>query len=255
MNCYKEFSSIYDRLIYNDIDYKKMGKSIIGICKKYNIQNNDYLDLACGTANVTKEVGKNFKNIWAVDLSCDMLGIASDKLREEKIKAKLVCQDMSELNLIKKFDLITCVLDSTNYITDENELENYFKKVHYHLKDNGIFIFDINSYYKITEVLGNNIYNYDDEEIVYVWENILEDDIVTMYLTFFVKEGELYKRFDEEHEEKAYSEEFLDNLLNKIGFEILEKLDNYNDNKISTKTERIVYILRKKISGGNNNER
>jgi SAM-dependent methyltransferase len=63
-----------------------------------------------------------------------------------------------------KFDLITCILDSTNYILSEEDLENYFKSVYKHLKDNGLFIFDINSYYKLTEILGNNTYNFDNEE-------------------------------------------------------------------------------------------
>lgn len=246
MECYRSFSKIYDELICNDINYHKMSKLILDTCEKYNVEKSDYVDLACGTGNLTREVGKNFKNVWAVDLSCDMLGVAEEKLREVKLKPNLVCQDMSELNLMKKFNLITCALDSTNYICDEESLKQYFIKVFHHLKDDGIFIFDINSHYKITEILGDNIFTYDDDNIVYIWDNVLENDIVTMYLTFFIKEDDIYKRFDEEHVERAYSEEFLDKLLNEIGFEVLEKLDDYNNVQISQETERIVYILRKK---------
>ena len=50
---------------------------------------------------------------------------------------------MTELSLNRKFDLITSVLDSTNYITDIEGLKKYFKGVYDHLKDDGIFIFDI----------------------------------------------------------------------------------------------------------------
>lgn len=254
MKCYKDFAKIYDKLIYEDIDYKSFGEAIIKICNDYNIHKAEYLDLACGTGNVTKEVGKEFKNVWAVDLSSDMLVQAEEKLREEKLKAKFICQNMSNLNIMKKFNLITCVLDSTNYILDECELEKYFRAVYEHLDDEGMFIFDINSYYKLTEILGNNIFNYDNEDIVYIWENVLENDIVDMYLTFFIKDGEVYRRFDEEHKERAYKEEFLDKLLNDIGFVIIKKLDNYKEEKITYETERIVYILTKKQLGGNKNE-
>ena len=64
---------------------------------------------------------------------------------------------MSELSLNRKFDLITSVLDSTNYIIEEDKFVNYLMGVKEHLNDNGLFIFDINSYYKLSNILGNNI--------------------------------------------------------------------------------------------------
>ncbi|KGM94329.1 SAM-dependent methyltransferase [Clostridium botulinum] len=245
MSCYKEFAHIYDKLIYGDIDYAKWAKVIISICEKYNLSKEDYLDLACGTGNMTKELAKEFKHIWAVDMSQEMLTEAEEKMRKEKIKAKLVCQDISNLKLNKKFDLITCALDSTNYILEVEDLKNYFSSVKEHLKEEGLFIFDINSYYKLTKILGNNIYNYDEDDVVYIWENLLEEDIVDMYITFFIKSGDMYKRFDEEHRERAYTEEFLEKLLNDIGFNVEKKLDSYESEKIKEDAERIVYILKK----------
>lgn len=254
MQCYENFAKIYDRLIYEDIDYKKYCNKVLNICEEYNVEKKDYLDLACGTGNITCEIGKKFNNVWAVDMSCDMLTQAEEKLREENLKCNFICQNMSELNLNNKFDLITCVLDSTNYILQEEEIKNYFKSVYDHLKDEGIFVFDVNSYYKITKILGNNTFTYDDEDIMYVWENTLEDDKVDMYLTFFVKEGEMYRRFDENHVERGYKEEFLEHILNAIGFKMIKKLDNYSEKKVTDKTERIVYVLTKKTSGGKRNE-
>ena len=143
---YGEFAKIYDELIYEDINYDEMAQYIIKICNERNIKLDDYLDLACGTGNVTVRLAKNFKNVYAVDLSEDMLREAFEKLRENRIRGKIICQDMSELNLNKKFDLITSVLDSTNYITDDKVLASYFKRVYEHLKDEGLFIFDINSF-------------------------------------------------------------------------------------------------------------
>ncbi|MCI1585193.1 MAG: class I SAM-dependent methyltransferase, partial [Clostridium beijerinckii] len=202
---YKEFANIYDELIYEDINYDKVADKIINICRENNLKFEDYLDLACGTGNVSINVAKYFKTVYAVDLSDDMLNVAFDKFKKNKIKAKVICQDMCELSLNKRFDLITSVLDSTNYITEDEDLLDYFSNVYEHLKENGIFIFDINSYYKLSTVLGNNIYTYSSEEIFYTWENSFEDDVLNMFLTFFVKtENELYKKFEEEHFERAY---------------------------------------------------
>lgn len=245
MECYKDLSYLYDKLIYDDINYKEISDYIINKYKQYSSNNLLYLDLACGTGNISVHLAKYFKDTFLVDLSEDMLIEASDKMRKEKVKFKILCQDMTELNLNRKFNLITCVLDSTNYILEKNELISYFRGVYNHLDNGGVFIFDINSSYKIKTILGDNIYSYNTEEIFYTWENSLEDDIVDMYLTFFVKEGELYRRFEEHHTERAYDEKELEIILRDSGFEIMEKHDGYSDEPVSEKSERIVYIVRK----------
>ena len=243
---YGEFAKIYDELINEDINYDEMVERILEICNLYNVELNDYLDIACGTGNVTIRIAKYFKNIYGVDLSEDMLREAFDKFKEARIKGKIICQDMTELSLNKEFDLITSVLDSTNYITDLSDLQNYFNGVYNHLKSNGLFIFDVNSYYKLSEILGNNIYTYSEEEVFYTWENVFEDSLLSMFLTFFVKKGDLYERFEEEHLERAYTEKELEKELKKANLEVIAKFDGYTENYVQANTERIVYVIRKK---------
>ena len=243
---YGEFAKIYDELINEDINYDEMVERILEICNLYNVELNDYLDIACGTGNITIRIAKYFKNIYGVDLSEDMLREAFDKFKEARIKGKIICQDMTELSLNKEFDLITSVLDSTNYITNLNDLQNYFNGVYTHLKSNGLFIFDINSYYKLSEILGNNIYTYSEEDVFYTWENVFEDSLLSMFLTFFVKKGDLYERFEEEHLERAYTEKELEQELKKANLEVIAKFDGYTENYVQANTERIVYVIRKK---------
>lgn len=245
MDQYKGLAYIYDELINCDVDYKSYADRILSICLKLNIDKNDYLDLACGTGNLTQHIAKEFKSTWALDLSNTMLTEAESKLRALGVKAKFVCQDICELKLNKKYDLITCCLDATNYILEDKDLENYFKGVYNHLKDNGVFIFDINSYFKLTNILGNNIFTYDNDKVVYIWENFLENDIVDMKLTFFVKKDEYYERFDEEHSERAYKAEYLEMLIRSVGFSIRKMLNNYEEISIDPNCERITYILTK----------
>ena len=240
-----EFAKIYDELINEDINYDEMVECILKICNENNIEFNDYLDIACGTGNVTVRIAKYFKNIYGVDLSEDMLREAFDKFKSERIKGKIICQDMTELSLNRKFDLITSVLDSTNYITDIDGLKNYFKGVYDHLKDDGLFIFDVNSYYKLSEILGNNIYTYSEEDVFYTWENVFEDDLLSMFLTFFVKKGDLYERFEEEHLERAYKEEQLETVLEELNFKVINKFDGYSNYNVQANSERIVYVVKK----------
>ncbi|CUO61063.1 methyltransferase type 11 [Clostridium disporicum] len=242
---YGEFAKIYDELINEDINYDEMVSRIIDICKEENINFNNYLDVACGTGNVTIRLATKFKDVFAVDLSEDMLREAFEKFKVNKIKGKVICQDMTELRLNKKFDLITSVLDSTNYIIDEEGIVSYFQSINEHLNDDGIFIFDINSYYKLSQILGNNIYTYSEEEVFYTWENTFEDSLLSMFLTFFVKNGDLYERFEEEHLERAYKEEDIEKYLKLANLEIINKFDGYTDCKVKADSERLVYVVKK----------
>lgn len=242
---YGEFAKIYDELINEDINYDEMVTRIINICEDENINFNSYLDVACGTGNVTMRLATKFKDIFAVDLSEDMLREAFEKFKANKIKGKVICQDMTELTLNKKFDLITSVLDSTNYIIEEDGIESYFKSIYDHLNDDGIFIFDINSYYKLSEILGNNIYTYSEEEVFYTWENTFEDDLLSMFLTFFVKKGDLYERFEEEHLERAYKEDEIEAYLKNANLEVINKFDGYTNDKVKSDSERLVYVVKK----------
>ena len=67
-----------------------------------------------------------------------------------------------------------------------------------------------------------------------------------MFLTFFVKKGELYERFEEEHLERAYTEEQLEKELEKANLEVIAKVDGYTENYVQANTERIVYVVKKR---------
>jgi SAM-dependent methyltransferase len=244
MECYKEFAYIYDELINSDIDYKAWGKFIIDICDKYNLLKENYLDLACGTGNLTQAIFKSFKYSFGVDMSFDMLAEAERKMRSNLTKPQFICQDICNLNINKKFDLITCGLDSINYIVDEIQLKKLFLKVKDHLKEESLFIFDINSYFKLKEIIGDNTFTFDSEDVFYVWENTFEDDCANMYLTFFIKQEDEYHRVDEEHKERAYKTEYIMKLLFECGMECVEVFDSYKAQRISEKTERITFVVK-----------
>lgn len=242
---YGEFAKIYDKLINEDIDYDKIANRINEVISKLDIKKEDYLDLACGTGNVSIKICSEFDNTYLVDLSEDMLSEADEKFRENNNYPMIICQDMVNLELNHKFDLITCMLDSTNYLIEDGELQKYFNNIYNHLKEDGIFIFDINSYYKISNILGNNIYIHNEDNIFYSWENEFEDDVVGMFLTFFVKDGDKYEKFEEEHYERGYTEFEIEEALKNAGLKLVSKYDEYTKNQVNEKSERIMYVVKK----------
>ncbi|MDT8716532.1 class I SAM-dependent methyltransferase [Clostridium sp. 19966] len=247
MDSYEKFAKIYDRLIYEDIDYKSWAKFILDLNLKLDINKENYLDIGCGTGNMAAEICSSFKNCFCVDISEDMLMIAQEKFREKRLMANFICQDMRELKLNKKFDLITCCLDCTNYLAEEGDLDTYLNKIYELLKDDGIYIFDINSEYKLREVMGENIFSYNEEDVVYLWENRTVENIEEMYLTFFIQShGSTYERFEEIHRERIYSQEEITASVEKNNMKVLYKFQNYTFGNVDSKTQRITYVVSKK---------
>lgn len=242
MEVYRDFSKIYDELIQEDIDYGQIASFILN----HDMKKGRYLDLGCGTGSLSLIIGKNFKESYLVDLSPEMLTEAVAKFTSEKIAHRAFAISMDEINFPCTFNLVTSSIDALNYLLDQEDVQEVFHRVFKHLDKNGVFIFDVQSPYKIREILGNNDYVYTSEEVVYTWENFLEDDVVEMSLNFFVKEGDTYRRIEEVHEEKAYEPELLQSMLAAAGFSSVELFDNYSEQPLVAETERITIIARKR---------
>ena len=73
-----------------------------------------------------------------------------------------------------------------------------------------------------------------------------EEGICTFYLTFFVNENGLYRRFDEQHTERVYTDEKIRKTAKKNGFEIVGTFGgNYDFKSPNFDEERIFYVAKK----------
>lgn len=242
MNCYNDFAYIYDALT-DDVDYDKFLQFIKRIFKLNNLSPQLVLELACGTGNFTKKLSDEGYDVIALDSSEQMLDVAREKCED----VLFLNQDMTEFELYGTVDAIVCVLDGVNYVTDKRKLQKMFKLCHNYLNYDGLLIFDINSEHKLKNIIGNNTFIQDTEDIFYTWENELIKDKVNFYLTFFVKENEEYLRFDEVHTERIYKESELCDMLKKADFEVSGVYGDFDVKKPSKKSERI-FICAKKIA-------
>lgn len=243
---YGDFAQIYDKLMY-DFDYDLVYKTINNIYKDKSLDINNILELACGTGTLTKKLSNQY-NIDALDISEDMLAIAQNKIGLNK-NVKLFRQDMKSLNMGKKYDSVLCICDSLNYILEEKDIKEIFKKVYNHLEEDGIFIFDLNMEKKFLDM--EEIYIDETKDVFYVWENYFDKDTKTNTygVNFFISkddENKKYERVYEEHVEKAYNIDFIKESLEEAGFKSIEFFDDYDLFKYSKETYRIVVIAGRK---------
>lgn len=241
---YLKFAKIYDKLIY-DVDYDKIVDFINREKEKYNIKGNSLLELGCGTGNITSKL--NGYNIIAMDNSDEMLSLAREKSFGRR-NIRFLQGDIRDFSLNKDFDMSIAVLDVFNYITEYDDLLKVFDLVYKHLKKDGLFIFDVNSAYKISEFISNNIFSDEVDDTLYVWQGSFDEEtkINEYLLTFFQKvSGSNYERFDEAHRERAYTLEEIYTALDQKGFTEIKVYDSYTYKEVSDKTLRLTFVARK----------
>ncbi len=237
---YNNFAKVYDRLT-DDVDYKMIKNFINQLFQKYNLNPELVLELACGTGNFTKELVDDGYDVIAVDNSFEMLDVA----REKCPSVLFLQQDMTDFELYGTVDAIICTLDGVNYVTDKRKLLKMFRLVKNYLNYGGLFVFDINSEYKLKNIIGENTFVRSEDDIFYVWENELRENKVDFYLTFFNKSGDYYERFEEIHTERIYKVDELKEMIEVSGLEFLGAFPDFKFSKLSKKDERIFIVARK----------
>ena len=245
MKEYTDFANVYDMFMDN-VPYEEWGYYIVNTLKDYNIDNGIILDLGCGTGKITKFLSQNGYDMIGIYNSFDMLNIAMNSKDGEDIL--YLCQDMREFELYGTVRAVISVCDSLNYITDKEDLVTVFKLVNNYLDPNGLFIFDINSVYKYEKILSDNTFAENRDEASFIWENYYSrEDMINEYmLTLFVKNGEMYEKFEETHYQKAYELDEIIEIIRIAGMEYLGSYEAFTKEQVKNDTERIFVICKEK---------
>lgn len=247
MNSYREFAYIYDELM-DDVDYIRWVDYYEQIFRQMGLAPNTLADLACGTGNLTIPLAKRGYNVVGVDISEDMLWIASEKARQNGVRVPFICQDVREFQLHHEAEAIVCGCDGINYLLTLGDVERCFSSVYKHLKDQGVFIFDISSRYKLEQIIGNQFFGEDRESVAYLWQNQYDkkERLCTMDITFFVQEGKYFRKFREIHTQKAHEIDEMVMVLEQVGFSIAGIYNDFALTEPREKSERIQFVCQKK---------
>ncbi len=243
---YNDFAYSYDALM-SDVDYQKRTEYLCSLFNRFDRMPSLMLDLACGTGEFSNRFAKAGASVIGVDISYDMLSIAREKSAEQGNDVLYLCQDAAELDLYGTIDGAICCLDSLNHITDYERFCKAIGRVSLFLEKDRLFIFDLNTEYKHREILGNNTFVIDTDEVYCVWQNEYnkENNIVDINLDFFTPDGDGYFRTGESFCERAYTNEQIQNALEKAGLKIEAIFDDMSENAPSENSERVVYVTRK----------
>lgn len=243
---YEVFADFYDKLTGN-VEYSKRAQYILGLLRKHNHEAGLTLDLACGTGSLTLELKKAGVDIYGIDGSADMLSVALQKASDAGEQILYLRQKMQSIDLYGTIDTCLCTLDSLNHLTDKKDVEKTFKRVSLFMNPQGIFLFDVNTVFKHKEVLKDNVFVFDTDEVYCVWQNTpLEDNMVEISLDFFIPQDNSYYRMTETFRERAYTVEELSQMLKEAGFEVEGIYGDLTELPAEDTEQRLTFVARKK---------
>lgn len=248
---YDSFASYYDNLL-QDADYEKRSIYFNNIFNKFcTLSFNEkpiLLDLGCGTGSLTLLMSRLDYDVIGVDPSVSMLNEARSKVFDTGENILFLCQYGETLDLFGTVDFCLSSLDTINHIEGAVNLGKTFDKVSLFMNPGGIFAFDINTLYKHKNILGNNTFVFDTDDVYCVWQNsINEDNSVDIALDFFEpNEDGSYERYSEDFTEYAYSFDEISSLLDKSGFEVISVFNDLSFDAPDNTCERAVFVARKR---------
>jgi len=231
--------------LYNDrwgfFDWK-MWPFVARVAVKHNRGARTWLDLCCGAGSLLRLVCKAGLDVTGVDRSPHQLRHA----RRNAPGAKLVRADVRTFRLPARFDVITCLFDSFNYLLLPRDLERAFRNARRHLDPKGLFIFDMNVLegYKAR---WHGAWTVREPRRFAFMESFFDEDRLEgrLLVTGFLREGRLYRKFEEEHVQRAYRPEEIEQALGRAGFQF-RKYDGGRLTRPRKKSARLVYVCRAK---------
>ncbi|NTW05636.1 MAG: class I SAM-dependent methyltransferase [Peptococcaceae bacterium] len=242
METYKGLAEIYDYLV-SGVDFEGWADYLESIIALHNYTPGTILDLACGTGNTIIPMARRGYSSGGIDISSEMIDLAEKKAIEANLKITFKVADIRSFISDKPVDLITCFHDGLNYIIDSTELLEVFIKTARNLSKGGLFVFDLNALKWIPSTDSSPvIVEEEDFTLIYNTEYMTGTSIWKIDLTCFSKAGSLYKKFREQHYERAYQPEFICELLVKAGLKPLKVFDAFTFDLPNNKSKRHFYL-------------
>ncbi|MBN2983258.1 MULTISPECIES: class I SAM-dependent DNA methyltransferase [Cohnella] len=261
MRSYRQFASVYDRLM-EEMPYAEWMNFARRCWEKYGMPAT-VADLGCGTGNIAIPLAKAGFTVFGIDLSADMLAVGRSKWdsasggdlirSREPGSIRWLQQDMCDWELPEPVDAVISFCDSLNYLTEKPDIVSVFRRTFAGLAPGGLFLFDVHAPRQLARYAEEQPFVLDERDVAYIWtceydpaRQEIEHD-----LTFFVREDEqsggqaAYRRFEESHVQRAYEPEWLKDELAAAGFELLHLVADFQWSEPNAESERLFFVARK----------
>lgn len=244
---YETFAFVYDEIMDDQL-YDQW----LSFTQRHSKGKTNLLELACGTGILALKLAQAGFDVTGLDLSYEMLSVASERFNEafgeEDNLIQLTQGDMMDLSEVGQYDLVTCYSDSLCYMKDALEVQQVFDEVHRILNEDGRFIFDVHSPYKMEAIFPSFSFHEETEKYAFLWDSYKDDAPLSIVheLSFYVQnDNGLFERYLEDHHERTYHIDHYLMMLEAAGFSHVEVYADFTDDAPTTTSERLFFVCDK----------
>ncbi len=258
MDQYTGFARVYDMFMDN-VPYDEWTAYLDKLLKKYGVKpgpNTEVpliCELGCGTGSITRRLRDRGYDMIGIDSSDEMLDEARKKEKHGDESILYLCQDMREFELYGTVAAVVSLCDSLNYITEADDLLKVFELAENYLDPGGLLIFDMNTPYYYSRVLGESTICENRDEGSFIWENSYDPEShineFDMTIYYSDRDTDRYIRCEETHYQRAYSQAEVRKLLKKAGLEVLDVFEAGTMKVPGKNSQRIYFIARNAKQG------
>jgi SAM-dependent methyltransferase len=141
VEAYDAMAPFYDRFTAHH-DYELWVGGLLRLAHGHGLTGLRALDAGCGTGKSFMPLLARGFEVTACDQSPAMLEVAAAKAAAE---VTLRCADLRALETLGEFDLITCLDDVANYLTEPGDLTSALRGLARNLRPGGLLVFDANT--------------------------------------------------------------------------------------------------------------
>jgi len=214
---YEALAGAYDVLM-EDAAYRRRADFLTRRLQRAKAET--VLDLGCGTGTIACLLAEQGFRVTAVDRSPEMLTEAEQKAQGLENRPFFLCQPMERLRLLEPVDAVVSTLDALNYLTRPKAVQETFRRVRRCLAPGGVFLFDVNTPYKLRQMNGQ-VWLDETEDVYCVWRTEFSErtKVCTYWVDLFIRTPvDVWRRSGEEHRERAYEMDELRQWLTEAGF-------------------------------------
>ncbi|MCW3067212.1 MAG: Methyltransferase type 11 [Solirubrobacterales bacterium] len=219
---YDALAPFYDRFTA-DHDYELWTRELEGLARRHGARGRRLLDLACGTGkSFAPFLGRGYR-VTACDISPEMLRVAATRAGDA---VRLLERDIRRLDRLGAFDLVCCLDDALNYVTDSDELELVFAGIRRNLAPGGVALFDLNTLWCYRTFFASSAV-VEDDSLVLTWHGRADasfgaGELAEAGLSAFVDAGGgVWRRTETVHRQRHHPRAVVAEALERAGLAVL----------------------------------
>ncbi len=242
------FARFYD-LIYHQM---RDGVDNNFYLEKIRKTNGKVLEVGVGTGRFFTEALKNGADIYGIDISPAMIGIAASKLNKTQQK-RLSLQNIVDFKISKKFELIIAPFRVFMHLIEKEDHLKALNNVYDHLAPGGEFIFD--AFVPDLNLLLNGMENITDFDGEYEPGNRVKRTVTskpdlmsqTLNVKFRIEWNKDRAKFRKEWKSRMryFFRYELEHLIERSEFKEYKILGDFEGNELNNNSKEFILICKK----------